>query len=373
MEDNIEKYRPEKILMTADTLGGVWHYAVELIKQFAQRDIQVELATMGRALSASQIKDLAGLSNVNLHQSTCKLEWMEHPWEDVERAGHWLMEIQHKTRPDLVHLNNFAHGDLPWQSPMIMVAHSCVASWWKAVKKTPLPAKYNTYLSRVKSGLSAADTIIAPSRAMLDQIQQIYGPFTRTAVIPNGKASQLYRKSIKWPYIFSMGRIWDEAKNMESLVKIAPQLGWKVCLAGEQKHPDTKGKLRLKNVHFLGLKKPKQIAGILGEASIYALPAKYEPFGLSILEAAYSGCALVLGDIPSLRENWYDAALFVDPEDPMQLLSHLKLLMRDANYRNALAARAYDRAGQFSDRQMADQYLYYYQQIMNPKLSLSKS
>ncbi len=33
------------------------------------------------------------------------------------------------------------------------------------------------------------------------------------------------------------------------------------------------------------------------------LPARYEPFGLSVLEAALSGCALVLGDIPSLRES----------------------------------------------------------------------
>ena len=42
----------------------------------------------------------------------------------------------------------------------------------------------------------------------------------------------------------------------------------------------------------------------MARASIYALPARYEPFGLSILEAALSGAALVLGDIPSLREVW---------------------------------------------------------------------
>ena len=39
-------------------------------------------------------------------------------------------------------------------------------------------------------------------------------------------------------------------------------------------------------------------------AAIYCLPARYEPFGLSVLEAGLSGCALVLGDIPSLREIW---------------------------------------------------------------------
>jgi glycogen synthase len=50
-------------------------------------------------------------------------------------------------------------------------------------------------------------------------------------------------------------------------------------------------------------------------ASIYALPARYEPFGLSALEAALSGCALILGDIPSLREVWLEAAPYVSPDD----------------------------------------------------------
>ena len=53
----------------------------------------------------------------------------------------------------------------------------------------------------------------------------------------------------------------------------------------------------------------------IARAAIYALPAHYEPFGLSILEAAMSGCALVLGDIPSLREIWGDAAVFVHPDN----------------------------------------------------------
>ena len=57
------------------------------------------------------------------------------------------------------------------------------------------------------------------------------------------------------------------------------------------------------------------MADAYAAAAIYALPARYEPFGLSVLEAAQHGCALVLGDIDSLRENWDGAALFVDPDD----------------------------------------------------------
>ena len=54
-------------------------------------------------------------------------------------------------------------------------------------------------------------------------------------------------------------------------------------------------------------------------AAIYALPARYEPFRLEVLEAAAPGCALVLGDIASLRELWDGAALFVAPDDDRAL------------------------------------------------------
>ena len=62
------------------------------------------------------------------------------------------------------------------------------------------------------------------------------------------------------------------------------------------------------------------LARKMAEASIYALPARYEPFGLSALEAALSGCALVLGDIPSLREIWGPAAIYVPADDKVGAL-----------------------------------------------------
>ena len=76
-------------------------------------------------------------------------------------------------------------------------------------------------------------------------------------------------------------------------------------------------------MHCSGRLTPPQMARVVSRApSIYALPARYEPFGLSVLEAALSGCALVLGDIPSLREIWDGAALFVDPDDARRAAKH---------------------------------------------------
>nr|WP_316566429.1 glycosyltransferase [Myxococcus sp. MxC21-1] len=98
----------------------------------------------------------------------------------------------------------------------------------------------------------------------------------------------------------------------------------------------------------------------MARAAIYAMPVRYEPFGLSALEAALSGCALVLGDIPSLREVWADAAVFVHPEDLDGLTRALRGLLEDGAHRERMAAKARARALTWNPRRMAEDYLRLY-------------
>ena len=91
-------------------------------------------------------------------------------------------------------------------------------------------------------------------------------------------------------------------------------------------------------------------------AAIYALPARYEPFGLSVLEAAAAGCALVLGDIRTLRENWSGAALFVPPDNHRALSRAINELIGDAELRRYFAAAARDRASKFTVGGMVGSY-----------------
>jgi glycogen synthase len=99
------------------------------------------------------------------------------------------------------------------------------------------------------------------------------------------------------------------------------------------------------------------------------LPARYEPFGLSALEAALSGCALVLGDIPSLREIWGDAAIFVSPDDATGFARALNNLIADPESRETLSGRARARALQFSPQRMGEEYLDAYRRCMLRKSS----
>ena len=342
-----------KVLMTTDTVGGVWQYALTLSQALGDLQVKVVLATMGAPLTLAQRREADALDNLLLEESTFKLIWQQDPWDDIQRAGDWLLDLAARHEPALVHLNDYAHGDLPWQVPVLMVGHSCVTSWWQAVKGEPPPAEWDRYRHTVSRGLNAATRVVAPSRTMLQALERHYGPLPQGQVIANGRSG--FAPGLKQPFVLAAGRLWDEAKNIATLAKAAPGLPWPVRIAGEARHPHG-GESSFANVQSLGPLDAAAIRGQYARAEIYALPARYEPFGLSALEAALSGCALVLGDIPSLREVWGQSALFVPPDDPTVLHDTLRALIDDPPRRRALADQARLRARTFSPERMAQAY-----------------
>lgn len=355
---------PRKVLMTTDTVGGVWIYSLELARGLAEQGVEVALATMGAPLDELQREMACRIPRLKIFEGKFKLEWMEDPWRDVERAGDWLLGLEERFGPDLIHLNGYAHGSLPWNAPKIVVGHSCVLSWWEAVKKEAAPESWDHYYDQVRAGLAAADMVIAPSEAMMTSLTRHYGPFPSTRVIHNGRDVRLFRPTAKEPIVFSAGLLSDEAKNLEALENVAPRLPWPVFVAGENHHPDG-GEARPHHTRLLGRLAQRPLSAWLGRASIYALPARYEPFGLSVLEAALSGCALVLGDIPSLRELWRNRAVFVAPDDPEALEHALVRLIEDPDRRTSLAAGARSRAIERTTERMVEGYLDAYAEVLS--------
>ncbi len=345
-----------KLLMTADAVGGVWGYSLELARALAPHGVEIVLATMGPLPSRAQREDAARHRNVRLVSSELRLEWMPEPWEDVDRAGEWLLDLERRERPDLIHLNGYAHATLPWHAPTCLVAHSCSCSWWRAVKRKPAPESWDRYRSAVRSGLTAAGVVVAPSRAMLVALEAEYGRVTNARVVYNARRASEYPPLVKENLILSAGRMWDEAKNVSALERVAPRLGWPVYIAGDTTMPGV-GAVEPSACCSVGVLDPSALARWMGRASIYALPARYEPFGLSALEAALAGCALVLGDIPSLRELWNDAALFVDPDDHDQLAHTLQLLIADRELRATVARHCRVRALSYDTDALADGYM----------------
>jgi glycosyltransferase involved in cell wall biosynthesis len=198
---------------------------------------------------------------------------------------------------------------------------------------------------------------------MLHQLGRYYG-VSAGRVIPNGREDTSLEPEAKAALVFAAGRVWDPAKNLLALEPVAHGLPWPVYIAGDAQHPAGGPPIQTEHLHLLGRLSALEISAWLRRASIYAFPARYEPFGLSVLEAALGGCALVLGDLPTLREQWDGRAVFVAPEDPAMLRLAIESLIDNPDLRYALAMRARRHALTLSPRRMALAYISLYSELL---------
>ncbi len=354
--------------MTADTIGGVWTYTLDLVRELTQLGVEPILVTAGRPLNREQRSVLRGIPGLTTYESAYRLEWMEDAWDDVDAMGRWLLQIAGEVNPDLVHLNQYSHAKIAWNKPVLVVSHSDIFSWFHWVKGEKPGTRWHRYHDEVKSALQAADLVVAPTDAALQDLLREYGALPSLKLIPNGRSRDGFREMAKENFILTVGRIWDEGKNISALEEAAEALP--VFAAGSCLDPSNGTVKRLpKSMKYLDELPPSTLSQYLGRAGIFALPAKYEPFGLSILEAAMHGCALVLGDIPSLKENWSNAAVFVDPNDSGAIRETLHSLLQDPDRRAELGRLAREKSAAFESKSMGKAYAETYRLISARRLA----
>jgi glycosyltransferase involved in cell wall biosynthesis len=74
-----------------------------------------------------------------------------------------------------------------------------------------------------------------------------------------------------------------------------------------------------------------EVAGILEHASALLFPSIYEGFGIPPLEAMRVGCPVIASNIPAVRETCNGAALYFDPNDPLELADRMRAILNDTN------------------------------------------
>ncbi|MFL6796485.1 MAG: glycosyltransferase family 4 protein [Xanthobacteraceae bacterium] len=356
-------HRPH-ILMTADTLGGVWTYATTLARELCRRGVSITLVTLGPPPGSDQRLAIADIPGLAVQATDLALEWMDPEGRDFSNALEQLRTIERRIRPDIVHLNGYREAAGDWNAPVLVAAHSCVRSWWVACREEePCEERWLTYIDNVRSGLAAATAWVAPTAAFRDVVDRLYQPPVPGSVIWNAIDGGAPLRS-KEPFILAAGRLWDEAKNIAILTRIAAQLPWPIKVAGRSRHPENaRASAALQDITELGELSRAALREHMRRASIFAAPARYEPFGLTILEAARASCALVLADLPSLRELWDGAALFADPDDARAWRATLAHVARHDSMRHALQQRARQRARRYSIRAFADSYEQLYRSL----------
>jgi glycogen synthase len=357
------------VLITADTVGGVWTYTQELVTGLLSRGHRVTLVSFGKLPTSEQTRWTESLNNFDYRPTDYRLEWMEVAERDIEESKQFLQMLIREVQPDLLHFSQYCYGDLSTNVPKIVVAHSDVISWWVSVHGC-LPedsAWVRRYRQIVQKGLAGADVVVAPSRWMLDAVGQYHHLPCCGLVIPNGRSPELFSPFVeKKDFAVTAGRVWDEGKNIALLLE--QRLPVPIYIVGSQESPErslpAERQSASGDVHFLGNVSQKEIRELLGRAAIYIAPSSYEPFGLAPLEAALSGCVLVVNDIPVFRELWGDCALFFRKNDAADLARVLSRLCNEPALIPQMAKAAYQAAcRQFSAERMINDYENLYQRI----------
>jgi glycosyltransferase involved in cell wall biosynthesis len=283
---------------------------------------------------------------------------MEEPWTDVAAAAEWVEQLRREHQPDLLHMNTLTPVLDP-DVPVLLSLHSCVLTWWRAVRATDAPGCWDRYRALARRALDRATALAVPSAALLAELQATYGRLPPGGVIHNGRAVSVPRLS-RERLVLSVGRAWDEAKNVSLLARCAARVHGQVAVLGAGP---------VDGLQTLGHVSEPDVLAWLARASVFAEPARYEPFGLAALEAALCGCALVLGDIPSLREVWGEAATFVAPDDGDALVRALNALLDDPVRRAWAGMRARARALHYPPEQTAHAYLDAYRRLARTAVS----
>jgi glycosyltransferase involved in cell wall biosynthesis len=336
-----------RVLMTADAVGGVWTYALDLARGLARTGVVVTLVVFGPSPSPDQVRAAHAIPGLSLIDNGLPLDWMAAEQAEILECGAALRGLARANRADVIHLNSPALAAIgSFSAPVIGACHSCLATWWAGVREGPMPPDFRWRSRALWRGMLACNALVAPTAAFAQLSAHTYEvpvPF----VVHNGRSPAAVAPAPCEPMVFTSGRLWDAGKNISVLDEAAALISAPLYAAGPLCGPNGEWKA-LGYAKPLGRLSSDDVAARLARAPVYASSALYEPFGLGVLEAAQAGCALVLSDIATFRELWDGAAVFVDPRDAPGFARAMDRLLADPAEAAALAAQARTRAARYS-------------------------
>ena len=203
---------------------------------------------------------------------------------------------------------------------------------------------------------------------LTDEIANYYrSRFIRNvAVIPN-PVSFISTESSRYPHnIIAVGRI-EEIKRFDLLIKAFGTItnkypDWKLRIAGGGTQFDRlEQDARLfNNIELLGSR--KDILELMLNSSFLVITSQYESWSLVALEAMECGLPIVSTDLPSVRfmTKGYDAAIFVEHNNPGDLAEKMELLMSNPSLIRDMGSEAKKCAKQYH----LDNVLHYWTSIL---------
>ena len=368
------------VLVTSDTLNGNWTYTRELVSGLITRGLRVTLVSFGQIPLPEQTTWMERLHGLAYHPTAFRLDWMQEGQRDFEDASAYLCSLVKETRPDVFHSNHLCYGALPVAIPRVVVAHGDLITWWKSVhgREPKDSAWLRWYRQTMVRGVAEASAVVAASEWMLNTVRSTYAAGVQETVIYHGRNPIFFNPYVaKEDSVLAIGRLLDPAKQVHLLTQQTHPVP--VCIVEDDDTANQSSRIPVRadikfsdgtaGVSLKGSQSEAELRLLYSRAALYAGTYRYDPSGMAVLDAALSRCALILNDIPSLREIWGPAAVYFRTNEAESLAEAVRILSADVQLRRNFANRAFQRAREsFNAHRMIDNYIQLYRSVSAQKV-----
>jgi glycosyltransferase involved in cell wall biosynthesis len=349
-------------------LGGTENYLIDLTKRLAKKH-NISVIT-SRLEGTSSYEEYLGIKIYRLPSLVFKKlpSILPPPFSMPVGFGYYFNKICREEKPDIVHLHNrFA----PQFDSVI---------FWKRLLKIPLflnihnsrpiginaqtdffGCLYDDTIGRLI--MKSCDRIIANSNYSLNATVPDDYPKDRQETIYNGVDTKMYRKvksHIKDELgcehlLLSVGRLLPQ-KGLEYLLRALPNVeaDYHYLMMGEGPEKDNLQRL----ISKLGLEKRVTIMGKVpnqkkiecySDADIFVHPSLYEPFGIVLVEAMATECAVVSTKVGGIPEVVGKTGILVEPKNSRQIAASIERLAHDKKLMNKYKKEARKRTEKMFD------------------------
>lgn len=225
-----------------------------------------------------------------------------------------------------------------------------------------------------------SEALIAPSQFVADDVVRYTGvrpkkiTVTYEAADPITARAKPLQQLVGKRFLMYVGRPTPH-KNLERLIEAFallrarhPQL--MLVMAGRkdanyERIEDEAYVKGVKNLLFTGFVTEGQLRWLYERCEAYVFPSLSEGFGLPGLEAMQHGAPVVASRATSLPEVYGDAARYFDPFNTQAMADAVDEVLTDKKLRAGLIKRGHEQVEKYSWRQMAEQTLDVYKQVLD--------
>lgn len=362
MRPGLSRAEPVRLFLTADAVGGVWQHTLDLARGLCRVGFEVVVATLGPPPGLGDMAAARGIAGLTLVPTVLPLDWTAETPKQLEAAAREVAGLAAVHGADIVQVHAPALAAADYDAPVVAVTHSCMATWWHAVRGGPLPDDFRWRVAATEAGLRYAEAVVAPSVSFAQLLAATYRLQRFPVVIHNGRSRPAAVARAAGSYAITAGRLWDEGKNVATLDRAAASAALPIRAAGAVRGPNG-AVVSFEHLALLGQLDEAEMRQCIASALVYVSAARYEPFGLAVLEAAQAGVPLVLSDISTFRELWQDAAVLVAPDDAKGFAAAIDALAANTSWRRRLGAAACRCARRYGCERMARSYAALYRAV----------